>query len=249
MAAAIDASSPAVVISATAAAFATASFTPPANSILIAVASTGNNTGSGVQSGTISDSLSGAWTSIITANTTAFGMAQILRRDVGGSPAAMTVTWTPSGTNGKGNQLKVFVVTGCGSSASAAVGATASSLVATTGALSITPTATGSLLLMGLMYSTTNVVLTVNASTTSDLATSDATNGETYAVCHLTGTTTTTTATSVGYTNTGLASVQQVAVEIKATGGAPPALTPALMGHRQPARDQRVSHQRGRGRF
>jgi hypothetical protein len=225
MAVAIDASSPVAVTGTSTAAITTASFTPPASAIIVAIANTGNSTGSGAQSGTITDSLSGAWTSIIAANTTDQGTVQAFRRDVGGSPAAMTVTWAPSGTNGKGSQLDVWVITGAGASGAAAIGATASAVSATAGQISIMPVATGSLLFMGLTYTDTGVTLTANGVTTSDKATVDSTNGETYAAAHLTGTTTTTAATSVGYTVTGLDNViQMVGVEVKASGTSAPSV-------------------------
>ena len=111
----------------------TASFTPPASSIIFAIASTGNSSGSGVQSGAISDSLTGTWTSVIAANTNGQGTVQIFRRDVGGSPAVMTVTsGHPAVPTARDAAGRVYVITGAGAtSAMTAVGATASALTAT----------------------------------------------------------------------------------------------------------------------
>lgn len=152
---AIDASSPAIVNGSATGTLTTASFTPPAGSYLVAVACGGY--GSGTTTATITDSLSGTWTSRVTsngANGSAFGVAQISTRVIGSS-AAMTVTVTYANLNG-GRELGVYVITGADNTT---VGASANLNVSTTltaMTTSLTTTVTGSIVLGGADSSGTN---------------------------------------------------------------------------------------------
>lgn len=208
MAIAIDSTSPAAKTQTTTAANTSASFTPPAGALIVGIFVTGNSS-SGVQSGTVSDSLSGSWTTDKTANTSGDGMVLIARRTTATTNTAMTVTWTPSGTTGKGSQQKVFVLTGADPTQP---GATASGTSGTTGAVSVTPQKAGSIVVGCVCYNVTGTALTINSISLNDLATNDGTNGETYGSFHAYNEST--SSQSFGYTNTGLsAQVQIAAVE------------------------------------
>ncbi|MFE5369258.1 hypothetical protein [Streptomyces mirabilis] len=144
-----DASTPAVATGTGQAAITTASFSPPANSLLVVLVGAG---WSGSQLGAaISDSVSGAWTPAVMANDltsrAAYGYAAVFFRYLSSAPGAMTVTATYSGFSGAGaggRLLAVRVLTGA---ASVQNGATAKrTLNAYTNSLttSITTTTAGS---------------------------------------------------------------------------------------------------------
>lgn len=208
MAIAIDGSSPAAKTLTTTGVNTSAAFTPPTNSQICAVFNTGNSAGSGVQSGAVTDSLGGSWVTDLTANTSGAGMVLIARRTTLGTNASMTVTWTPSGTNGKGSQQKTFVFTGA---AASPLGATGSGTAGTIGNVSVTPQNAASIIIGCITQTATGVALTINGISLNDLATNDATNGETYGSFHALNIST--GAQSFGYTNTGLSAVQIAAVE------------------------------------
>ena len=148
---AVDASSPTVVNGGgSTSTITTASFTPPANSLLVAMATNG---GSNVP--TISGSSGGAWTRLGSQHVNSRSV-QIWVCDIGAS-AAQTVTL--AGVLSVGSTLQVVVVTGA-SIAASQTGATASSAAASE--ISLTPTALGSLLLIA----TTPVGLTAVSNTT-----------------------------------------------------------------------------------
>lgn len=212
MAIAKDASSPANKTQTTTAALVTASFTPPAGSLIVAACVTGNSS-SGVQSGTISDSLSGSWATDKTSNTSGSGMVAVVRRTTATSGAAMTVTWTPSGTTGKGTQITVTVLTGASASP---LGHNAGATNA--GNASLTPTGAGNYVVGCVCSNPAGVALAMQGGCTADLSTNDATNGETYGTFHLSALTVSTTPITVGYTNS-LAAGQFAAVEYLADAG------------------------------
>jgi hypothetical protein len=210
-----------------------ASFTPTASSLLVAVCVIGNSTGSGTVTGTLSDSLTGAWTLVKRQNAAGLASSEVYVQDVGASPAARTVTLTGTGgTNAKGTSLVVKNLTGAAAAASQ-TGVTVGSTAGTTAALSITPGATGSYLVHALGYNPSSLTLTANANSTSLRATADATNGETYGICKGTNASTASTAVSLGWTNTGLTSgsAVQVAAEILASTGSTPADPMLLRSH------------------
>jgi hypothetical protein len=90
----------------------TASFTPAANSLLVAVAVCGSS-GTGIETCPVTDSLGSTWTLLKRANTNNFaGTAEIWVLDAGSSPAARTVTATITGSTGVGVALTVKVLTG-----------------------------------------------------------------------------------------------------------------------------------------
>lgn len=221
---ALDASTPVGVSGTGTGAIITASFTPPAGAYMVAVTSTGNSANSGTTGGTVTDSLSETWTAHPGAVTgTGDGLVQSATHLATG--AAMTVTWTPNGTNGKGTQLFVFVLTGQSTSP---IGNHATSNVATTGQLSFTPIQLGSFVVFGMTYAGAAVTLTPNGNSTTAKVTSDATNGESYGCAYLTlPTTTNSSNVTIGFSNTGLSAVQSVALEIFAA--VPPLAAPEIL--------------------
>jgi hypothetical protein len=89
----------------------TASFTPTANSVLLALISSKAGT---APSPSISDSLSGTWTLITAVNgpaTNPFIVGGLYYQQVGASPSAMTVSATGGSTS---TVVAVIEVTGCG---------------------------------------------------------------------------------------------------------------------------------------
>ena len=112
-----DSSTPAAVRSTTSTqtAFVSASFTPPPNSVLVALLSIATTSAQASQPHTLVDSVGGAWAYAghVDGDTgTAFGMATVWVRHVGPSPGAMTVTATRTGTSSVAAILAVRVLVG-----------------------------------------------------------------------------------------------------------------------------------------
>lgn len=75
----------------------TASFTPAAGSLLLAIAACGNGDAFTTALGAVTDSVGGTWTRLA-GEVDAFGAtAEIWARDAGAAPAATTVTYNPGG--------------------------------------------------------------------------------------------------------------------------------------------------------
>jgi hypothetical protein len=219
-----EATSPAPVFTASTVST-TASFTPPANSLLVAVCNLGAS--SGTATGAVTDSLSGVWTLRARQNASGSGSAEIWVRDVGATPSAMTVTLT--GSTGNSSQLSVRVVTGAGAVAQQQVGATA---VKTTSPadIPITAVAAGSLVYTSMVYTSAAQVLAVDANTTAILSTQDSANGQTNGSAKRTALTSGPGAVTVGWTNTVAA--EAVAVEIIAPlASTPPSLRATSAGN------------------
>lgn len=204
----IDSSSPATV-TATGSTTTTASFTPPANSLLVAIVSVNNASGSGTVTGTVSDSVSSTWTVVKRQTSTGFGTAEVWMMDAGSSPSARTVTLT--GTS-SGVHLSVLALTGAGNLA--AQGAVTTGITGTAYTASVTNVGVGSLLVGALCRSSTAVTLTANAFTTAISTVSDATNGATYASFRSPTNTTTQTGPTYGFTNAASSSNTIVMVEV-----------------------------------
>ena len=191
----------------------TASFTPAASSLLVAVAATGNSAGSGTITGAVTDSLSSTWTLLKRMNTAGDGSAEVWAMDAGASPAARTVTLT--GTS-SGVALSVAVFTGAVTTSQILTAGASTSRSATAWTIALTPNLSGSLIVASFVESVAAVALTANAATSVAApfqAVNDATNGETYALCVGSATTTGGSAQTLGFTNTA-AATEAVAVEI-----------------------------------
>ena len=159
---------------------------------------------------TISDSTSSSWTLI--TNT----IHQYVWYRVVGSSTAMTVT-ADSHTDASGIQLAVQVLTG---QASSPIGATTTNVEPSVPHGTITPTWIGSYLLSVAGDASSNDSWTVEPGNTTILLTSDATNAATYAMQNLTGTTTSLSPVTMGYTGGSINSAF-IAVEIKPAPSAP----------------------------
>jgi hypothetical protein len=213
-----DASAPAAVTSTTNVAT-TGSFTPAANSLIIAIANAGNNTGAGTITCPVTDSLGSSWTLLKRSNTdpvNSAGSSEVWAMDAGSSPSARTVTATGTGgANAVGTSLCVKVLTGANPVASV-LGASANPNGGNNYTIALTTTTAGSLVIGGLSRLTTNVTLTANGSTTAWQSVSDATNTETYGAWRAVNLTGTPGADTYGYTNTTAAAQVLVAVELLA---------------------------------
>lgn len=220
MAIAEDASAPVALTSTTNVAT-TASFTPPAGALIVCMCVVGNSTGTAtLQTGTVTwgSGGNGTWTLAKRINTSSEVSAEIWYCQLAGAPGASTITLTGTATTGKGTQLTTKVVTGAASGA-AAIGANVSAS-ATSFQIAITTTVTGSQVYMCTGQNASSAVLVANGSTTTLLATADATNGERYYSGKATALTGTPGAITVGSSSTGVATSQTVAVEILAATAA-----------------------------
>lgn len=217
MAIAIDASSPAAVNAQTntATTIATASFTPPANSLVIASASIIYASASGTGSPfSISDSLSGTWNSeaLQVWGSSGNPAAGIWARFVASS-AAMTVTLTTD-ANSKTKQLMVKVLTGTATSAWS--GNKINNQASTAGFLqqNFTTSVAGSWVFLAIGNNGT-ATLTVNANTTSDAALTSTADGGTVAQGHMTTATVSPGTVSLGWTGDPAVAHVYTAAEIK----------------------------------
>jgi len=110
-------STPAVVRNSTAAqtSLTSASFSPPADSVLVALFAMSTLSGGPAQPHTITDSVGGTWVyagHVDGGAANAFGMATAWVRHLGTAPGAMTVTAARTGTSSAGIQLAVRVLNG-----------------------------------------------------------------------------------------------------------------------------------------
>jgi hypothetical protein len=212
----------------------TASFTPVANSLLIAEVTVGNSTGSGLTTGAITDSLSSTWTLLKRSNISGSGCSEVWGMDAGASPAARTVTLTGTASVGQGTVLTVKVLTGAAAVASCLGASVAQGTTATSA--SITTTTAGSYVAGGVSHSEANVALTANGSTTLDSNFADASNGSSYATFHATSLTGTPGAIILGLSTATSANYVIALAEIlpgAPTGFVPPAFTGVVQRHRR----------------
>lgn len=169
MAIAEDASTPAPVpVTGTSGACTTASFTPPAQSLLVALVAGGWGSGS-LMDASVTDSVGGTWTAGPNAQGTASaarGVAKIFTRYLTTAPGAMTVSATFTNLGG-GRMLAVRVLTGAASSQAGAGSNTRVDATGTTnGALTVPLTVTGSWVYGISDNCSINEALTPNAATT-----------------------------------------------------------------------------------
>jgi hypothetical protein len=167
-----DASSPAVIASTSGGSpliTTTASFTPPAGSLLVVMAISGRSSGALQTAITISSSPAQTWT--VPANAQGAGAdnggtAQIAYTYLAATPGAMTVTSSMTNVS-SGRSLLVKVITGAAVSQSGAgVNTRVQSVVNTDGTISVTTTAVGSLVYGASDAIDGNSALTLNGSTT-----------------------------------------------------------------------------------
>jgi hypothetical protein len=217
----IESSTAPAAVTATTTSVTTASFTPVANSLIVAIGICGNNTGSGTLTAPVTDSLGSTWTLLKRANGGAAGSVDIWAMDAGSSPAARTCTVTGTGgANAVGVALCVKVLVGP-KPAATVVGASGSAAGTTAYSLALTSTITGSLVVGGLVDVVAAGALTANANTTAWQSVSDATNTEKYGAWRGQALVVTPGAVTYGYTNATGDNQNLAAVELLAgTAGA-----------------------------
>lgn len=196
---------PAAVHSTTTAAT-TASFSPAAFTLLVAMVAC-DGAGTSATTVVMSDSTSGTWTLLKRQNTTnnpaLGGSAEVWARFLGTAPGSMTVTatWTATGQNG-GN-LVVRSLLGAASVQPGATGGTGGASVAPIATLS--PNRLGSWVYGACLDYSTNASMTANANTALIDQFQDATNGDTWATFKGSAAVSTTASTAFGFTNANTA--------------------------------------------
>jgi len=190
-----DGSTPATVTRSTSsAALSTASFSPPAGSLLVALSSWA--AASGTQTATITDSGTHTWTLAKRANATGAGDAEISYTYLSSAPGSITVTGTPT-SGGTTEFLSVRVLLGA---ASTQTGASAAHTSGTTPTISLTTTTVGSWV-YGCMMDLANsqAALTANASSATITWFNNTTDGENAASFKASAATVTPGATTYGW--------------------------------------------------
>ena len=209
-----DASTPAVVTGTGTGNITTASFSPPTNSLLVAIVAGGFNSG-GSTSATVSDTAGHTWTSGVSANT--FGLAQISYTYLTSAPGSITVTASYTHLGG-GRLLAVRVLNGARASQSGAASATSLTSGSTSAAVTITTTTSGSQV-YGVSYdASTNSVFTANGSTTIVNNFNDVTDTVTLAAWKATVVTGSPGSTVLGGTYSASAGGDNVAFEVLPAG-------------------------------
>lgn len=162
-----DASTPAIVANHPLTGMSTASFSPPANSLLVALVGLGYGNPGSTMTATLSDSTSGTWTSkaIATGSTTYNCYSAVFCRYLSSAPGSMTVTLNQTSTVG-GWYLAVRVLTGAAATQTGAAATFASTSLGTDGTIAITTTATKSRVYGIACDPQTMADYTVNGSTT-----------------------------------------------------------------------------------
>lgn len=174
MALAEDASSPAIVESTgSGTSVATAAFSPPAGSLVVALAGYGweNGTGEGTGTATVADSSSGNWATQrqqLNTNASYYGRTLVGAHFFSSAPGSITVTVTfPASLDGGGRYLVVKVITGADSTTPTGImTGVAKTSSTTTYTMSVTPTYDGGLIYGVLQQSATSATATPNANST-----------------------------------------------------------------------------------
>jgi hypothetical protein len=218
-----DSSAPAAVHSATTSGT-TASFSPPANSLLVVMVAVDGTAGTATTVA-VSDSGSHTWTLKKRQNTTTSsapvvgGSAEVWECQLTTAPGSITVTASWSTNGSAGGNVVTKVLTGAATDQStAATGGTGGGSVAPTATL--TPTQVGSHIYGACLDYATNASLTANSNSTLIDQFLDVSNGDTWAAFKGSADTTSLTSTAYGFTNANSA-FNTAAVEILAATSAP----------------------------
>lgn len=197
----------------------TASFSPQANTLMVALVSADGAGGASATTAAVTDSLSGTWTLLKRQNNTGGGVggsAEVWCRYVSSAPGSVTVTATWNTNGAAGGALTVRCLLGANSTQPGAVGGTGGTPVAPTATL--TPTVIGSWVYGANLNFSASTSMTANANTTRIDQFQDTTNGDNWnsfkgatAVASLSSTT-------YGYTNSNT-SYNTAAAEILAAAG------------------------------
>lgn len=199
----------------------TASFTPAAGSLVVALVAAGNGDGFTSALGAVTDSVSGTWTRLAGDADTFGGVAEVWIKDAGASPVAQTVTYTPGG-GGPGDQpvSGLLAVAKWYSGARPAAqqnGVTAVNGGTTAFTKSITPRESGSVVVLAHASHSASFTLTANAATTL-VGQTNGPSGDTASASRSTATTTAATAVTLGYTNGASGDQRMALAEILAAG-------------------------------
>jgi hypothetical protein len=222
---AVDASTPAVVTStstSTPITLTTASFSPPAGSLVLALASNGFGlTGTTNNDITISDSGSHTWTTaikqIVLPSGTS-GVSAIFYTYFAAAPGSITVSTTYTNV-GAAAYMQVQVLTGAASTQLSGVASTSPTASTTSGEISVTTTTVGSMV-FGLSHDAQNSTTFVPLSGTTQIGSTFSFSGAcTIASWHETSATTTPGATTYGGTwGVGTQYGETVALEVLPAG-------------------------------
>lgn len=198
-----------------------ASFTPAANSTIIALCAVGNSSSSGTTSSLVTDSLGSSWTKIAVSGTgVTIPVIELWAMDAGSSPAARTVTMTGQANNFNPVDMAILVLTGANPAASI-LGATASG---NAGTISLSIGTAGSYAVVGIIDTIfpTGGAFTANANTTTiDQLDDSGGTSETFAVGRST-TSQSAGAVTFGWTAPALVAGYSGAFELEQLSGAEP---------------------------
>lgn len=198
----------------------TASFSPQASTLMVALLAVDGATGTPATVA-VTDSLSGTWTLLKRINVSTAGVggsAEVWCRYLSSAPGSMTVTGDWS-TNGQpAGNLTVRCLLGAASSQTGATGGQGGASVAATAVL--TPTQIGSWVYGANVNYFTNETMTANAATSLIDSFQDTTNGDTWSVFKGSASTSSLTSTTYGFTH-AVSEFNTAAAEILAAAAAP----------------------------
>lgn len=223
-----DASNQPVPVHSTTTTAVTASFSPQAGTLLVAMLAV-DGAGTGATTAIMSDSLAGAWTLLARSNAhsnpSLGGSSEVWCQYLAAAPGSMTAigTWTTTG-QAAGN-LTVRSLLGAAPTQTGAVGTTGGTSVAPTATL--TPTQLGSWVYGACLDYATNASLTANTNTTLIDQFQDSTNGDTWATFKGKVATASLSSTAYGFTNANNAFNTAVAEILAATVSA--SVAPSLV--------------------
>lgn len=206
-----------------------ASFTPTANSLIVAIAACGNSsevTGTGFTiTSTFTGTVSNTWTiKKVYAGASGSGLAAVWVMDAGSAPGAGTVTVTTAPTTLKYTCLIVRQF--AGAAVAASQNGNTATAEGTINTISLTPTYTGSKIVGGSGSGATGAALTANAATSIY---GQASGSMAMAVFEGSALTTAATPQVLGYTSTAQAVTGMAAVEIVAAASTNATATPATL--------------------
>lgn len=180
----------------------TASFSPQANTLLVALVAV-DGAATLATTAAITDSLSGTWTLLIRENVkitgTLGGSSEVWCRYLSSAPGSMTVTSTWSVNGQPGGNLVVRSLLGADPTQPGATGVSGAASI--NPVASLTPTVIGSWVYGAILDYTTNATLVANANTTIIDQYVDATNGDTWGTIKGATAVSSLSSTSYGCTN------------------------------------------------
>jgi hypothetical protein len=189
-----------------------ASITPTANTLMVALVAMGNGAGSASSLGAVTDSVAGTWTRKAGEASATGGVAEVWMKDAGASPSAQTVTYDPGGAGASGLIIVVKYYTGAVALASQ-TGATAVNGGTTAFSKAVVTTTAGSLVVGAHGRASDASVLTALAGTTI-IGQFNGTSGDTAGLYVASAVTGTPGSTTFGASNVASGVNRQAFVEI-----------------------------------